>query len=391
MGFTKLRELRDRFEQQWINGGFIFGYENEINENHNNDYPLLVVLPPTSELPATEGDVQEEYTFECLVVKPYYQNQAGSLDVVFSLLEQEALTWLQRVLDSYVNKEVILSPDSISVEREKELYNDKLIQVRLTFTLNAFSHSLLAIDEAFVKGLTPLLWLKADMGVKTEFFGGNEVVNKWIDQSGNANHFEQTTSAKKPLYKYEMSSNSYPYVFFDGTNDFLDCVNDSLDGTADGLNNGLSVFYVAKGYDGYGGYVITKNLDNAAKANFAVRISTQGGNLNWRTQVQDSDDDLLDYIYTSNSANQVSANGFTKHKTNHSVKSFENGSLVDVETNPDFDVEALQDLYPLRLGAARDTIGHLKVDIQEILIFEKELTVEEVTKLSDYLKHKYNI
>ena len=391
MGFTKLRELRDRFEQQWINGGFIFGYENEINENHNNDYPLLVVLPPTSELPATEGDVQEEYTFECLVVKPYYQNQTGSLDVVFSLLEQEALTWLQRVLDSYTSKEVILSPDSISVEREKELYNDKLIQVRLTFTLNTFSHSFLAIDEALVKGLTPLLWLKADMGVKTEFFGGNEVVNKWIDQSGNANHFEQTTSAKKPLYKYEMSYNSYPYVFFDGTDDFLDCVNNSLDGTADGLNNGLSVFYVAKGYDGHNGYVITKNLDNAAKANFAVRISTQGGNLNWRTQVQDSGDDLLDYIYTSNAANQVSANGFTKHKTNNSVKSFENGSLVDVETNSDFDVEAFQDLYPLRLGAARDTIGHLKVDIQEVLVFEKELSVNEVTKLSDYLKHKYNI
>lgn len=391
MGFTKLRELRDRFEQQWINGGFIFGYENEINENHNNDYPLLVVLPPTSELPATEGDVQEEYTFECLVVKPYYQNQAGSLDVVFSLLEQEALTWLQRVLDSYTNKEVILSPDSISVEREKELYNDKLIQVRLTFTLNAFSHSLLAIDEAFVKGLTPLLWLKADMGVKTEFFGGNEVVNKWIDQSGNANHFEQATSAKKPLYKYEMSSNSYPYVFFDGTDDFLTCVNNSLDGTADGLNNGLSVFYVAKGYDGFAGYVIAKNNDNAAKANFAVRISTQGGNLNWRTQIQDTDDDLLDYIYTSNAANQVSANGFTKHKTNHSVKSFENGSLVDVETNSDFDVEAFQDLYPLRLGTARDAVGNLKVDIQEVLIFEKELSVDEVKKLSDYLKHKYNI
>ena len=226
MGFTKLRDLRDRFEQQWINGGFIFGYENEINENHNNDYPLLVVLPPTSELPATEGDVQEEYTFECLVVKPYYQNQAGSLDVVFSLLEQEALTWLQRVLDSYANKEVILSPDSISVEREKELYNDKLIQVRLTFTLNAFSHSLLAIDEALVSGYSPKVWLKADMGVKTEFFGGNEVVNKWIDQSGNGNHFEQTTSTYKPLFKYEEGQNGYPYLDFDGTNGFMKCVND---------------------------------------------------------------------------------------------------------------------------------------------------------------------
>ena len=146
MAFKRLRELRDRFEQQWINGDFIFGYENEINENHNNDYPLLVVLPPTSELPATEGDSKEDYTFECLIVKPYHQNQTGSLDVVLSLLEQEALTWLQRVLDSYTNKEVILSPNSISVEREKELYNDKLIQVRLTFTLNAFSHTFSAFD-----------------------------------------------------------------------------------------------------------------------------------------------------------------------------------------------------------------------------------------------------
>ena len=128
MSFKKLRDLRDRFESKWINGGFLFGYENDINENHNNDYPLLLVLPPTSEIPSTEGESQEEFTFECLIVKPYYQNQTGSLDVVFSLLEQESLSWLQRVLDSYTKKEVILSPDSISVEREKELYNDKLIQ-----------------------------------------------------------------------------------------------------------------------------------------------------------------------------------------------------------------------------------------------------------------------
>ena len=121
MAFNKLRDLRDRFEQKWINGGFIFGYENEINENHNNDYPLLLVLPPTSELPSAEGSSNERYTFECLITKPFYQNQAGSLDVAFTLLEQEALSWLGSVLDSYPNKEVILSPDSIIVEREKEL------------------------------------------------------------------------------------------------------------------------------------------------------------------------------------------------------------------------------------------------------------------------------
>ena len=59
MAFKKLREIRDRFEKHWINGGFIFSCENEINEKHNNDYPLLVVLPPTSELPATEEQVKK--------------------------------------------------------------------------------------------------------------------------------------------------------------------------------------------------------------------------------------------------------------------------------------------------------------------------------------------
>ena len=392
MAFKRLRELRDRFEQQWINGGFIFGYENEVNENHNNDYPLLVVLPPTSELPETEGSSKEDYTFECLIVKPYFQNHTGSLDVVLSLLEQEALTWLQRVLDSYTNKEVILSPDSISVEREKELYNDKLIQVRLTFTLNAFSHHFSHYDESSITALSPSVWLRSDLGVKTQMFGGNEVVTRWKDQSGNSNDFIQATSTKQPSYEYEDTTNGYPYLNFDGTDDFMKCVNNSIDGTGDSLDRAISIFYIAKTNAATTGALISLNKDNASYAQIDINARVDSGSSFWNNFLEDSSDNESSYIYTTNVLNTTGVYGLTM-KANGLMKSFYNGSMVATTNNPSFTPEAYRSVYPIMLAAANSTTptNFLNAQIQEIMIFDKELTTDEALYLSKYLQHKYNI
>ena len=392
MAFKRLRELRDRFEQQWINGDFIFGYENEINENHNNDYPLLVALPPTSELPATEGDSKEDYTFECLIVKPYHQNQTGSLDVVLSLLEQEALTWLQRVLDSYTNKEVILSPNSISVEREKELYNDKLIQVRLTFTLNAFSHHFSHYDESSITALSPSVWLRSDLGVKTQMFGGNEVVTRWKDQSGNSNDFIQATSTKQASYEYEDTTNGYPYLNFDGTDDFMQCVNNSIDGTSDSLDNAISIFYIAKANALTTGSLISLNASNPNYPLININARVDDGKSHWNNYLQDSGDDVSSHIYTTDVLNTTGVYGFAL-KSNGQMKSYYNGALVDTENNASFDPQPYIDTYPIMLGAARSIAptGFLNAQIQEIMIFDKELTTDEALHLSKYLQHKYDI
>jgi len=393
MAFNKLKELRDKFEQNWINGGFIFGYENEINENHNNDYPLLLVLPPTSVLPTTEGDSVEDYTFECLIVKPFFQKQTGSLDVVLSLLEQEALSWLQRVLDSYPNKEVILSPDSISVDREKELYNDKLIQVRLTFTLNAFSHHFSHYDESSITALSPSVWLRSDLGVKTQMFGGNEVVDRWKDQSGNSNDFIQSNSTKKPSYEYEDTTNGYPYLNFDGTDDFMQCVNNSIDGTSDSLDNAISIFYIAKANDAAGGNLLSLNKENASFPNASViaRVA-DSSTVNWMNQLQDSGDDVSTHTYATNALNVTGVYGFAL-KTNGQMKSYYNGALVDTENNASFNPQPYTNTYPIMLGAARSIAptDFLNAQVQEIMIFDKELTTDEALHLSKYLQHKYDI
>lgn len=385
MAFKRLREIRDRFEQQWINGGFIFGYENEINENHNNDYPLLVVLPPTSELPATEGGSKEDYTFECLIVKPYFQNHTGSLDVVLSLLEQEALTWLQRVLDSYTNKEVILSPDSISVEREKELYNDKLIQVRLTFTLNAFSHHFSHYDEVSISDLSPRVWLRSDLGVKTQMFGGNEVVKKWIDQSGNGNHFEQTKSSKMPSYEYKLSDNNYPYFSFDGTDDFMKCVNNGIN-SGTGIAEDHTIFWVAMTDGDAAGYLLSKQ-NGLPIPNFIIE-SVQGG---YKVTNEDSGNDSTSVEDDTNASSTLAVYAIKFH--NKTAKLFRNGTQIDSDTHPQFDQFGTYGVArALHLGS--DDLGANKFFtgfVQEIIIFNDDHNEDNIRVTTDYLKHKYNI
>ena len=390
MSFNRLKDLRDRFEQEWINGGFIFGYENEINEKHNNDYPLLLVLPPTSELPSTEGESREEYTFECLIVKPYYQNQSGSLDVVLSLLEQEGLTWLQRVLDSYGNKEVILSPDSISVEREKELYNDKLIQVRLTFTLDCFSHNFSYIDELFISNLSPRVWLRSDLGVKTTYSGGNEVVSKWIDQSGNGNDFEQTTATKMPSYEYELSDNGKPFLSFDGTDDFMTCVNNGISSGGNGIAHDHTIFFVAKVEDSAStGYILSKNTEasNATKILIEARSVTEGSVLN------------IAYIDSLNQAAVGAGSNFLSNVAvfairfhNKTFHVFRNGTQTFNDTEPFYDSFDFYEGKPLVIAAnSTGDSRFLEMKMQEMIIFNDDFTEEQISKVTTYLQHKYNI
>lgn len=392
MSFNKLRDLRDRFESKWINGGFIFGYENEINENHNNDYPLLLVLPPTSELPSTEGDSREEYTFECLIVKPYFQNQTGSLDVVLSLLEQESLTWLQRVLDSYQNKEVILSPDSISVEREKELYNDKLIQVRLTFTLDCFSHNFSYVDDFFINSLNPKVWLKSDMGVKTTYNGGNEVVSKWIDQSGNGNHFQQSKPTKMPSYEYELTDNGYPFLQFDGVDDFMSCVNKGIKSATEGISHDHTIFFVTKlEQDANAGYILTKNANTPNTPKFIIEARLIPDKKVLNIAYQDNDGDAA-FGIGSNDLSDVAVFGIKFH--NKSFHVYRNGiqTFNDSESSFDsFDNYGL--LSPLILGSDESSsVGRFaEMKMQEMIIFNDDLTDEQIVKVSEKLKHKYNI
>ena len=61
-------------------------------------------------------------------------------------------------------------------------------------------------------------WLRADNVV----LGTSNQVSQWTDLSGNAHHFIQATSTKRPLQILN-SFNGRPGILADGTDDVLSC------------------------------------------------------------------------------------------------------------------------------------------------------------------------
>ena len=417
MAFTRLRDIRDRMESKWTSGQFIFGYEDDINENHNIDYPLLLVTPPTSTLPATEKDpinahMKEEYEFEVIFAKPYRTSSSNTgandtnsnLDVIYTLLEGEAFNWLQSFLDSYTNKQVTLVPTPILVERETNQHNDKVVQIRMQFTVDCFSHAFAAFDDQLIRDLSPLIWLRSDVGVKTQYFGGKEVVKEWKDQSGNGHDFVQSTSSKQPEYKYEMSDsvnteNRYPFLDFDGTDDFLQCENTLLNGSL-GLNVNNTIFFITKHNDADSGTgAIVSLLRGSTNERFTLFGRRFGSNdvriASIHTDSTANGADVINNTASGSADSTTIAVRALKFNGNTS-EFFVNGTMTSSATNSDYNNSTTYNrTEPIFIGAegSASSPDHtvLNGSIQEIMIFNSSLTEAAILAISNYLNHKYNI
>ena len=415
MAFNRLRDIRDRMESKWSSGQFIFGYEDDVNENHNIDYPLLLVIPPTSTLPATEKDpinahIKEEYEFEVIFAKPYRTSSSNTgandtntnLDVIFTLLEAEAQYWLQSFLDSYPNKEVTLVPSPITVERETNQHNDKVVQIRMNFTVDCFSHAFASFDDQFIRDLAPTIWLRSDIGVKTQYFGGKEVVTKWTDQSGKGNHFTQTTSSQQPEYKYEMAdttntNNRYPFLRFDGTDDFLSCEQASLGETV-GLSANHTIFYIAKtnALAENGGAVFGINQESTTLQRMKIHVTETATNNNKWTYIANeasssgTDTATLTESATANAAlikcRAVRLNGtqltYFLNGENHLESTFASYAPPTNYTSANAAVMGVDN---------SSTPLYLNGSVQELMVFTSALSNSQITDVMNYLNHKYNI
>lgn len=95
------------------------------------------------------------------------------------------------------------------------------------------------------------LWLAA----WKESFANNDPVATLTDWSGNGRHFTQSSASLKPLFKTGVL-NSQPGIFFDGSDDFLECAA-FMSGSA------AEMFMVVKCFDtgssNWGGYKLDGN------------------------------------------------------------------------------------------------------------------------------------
>ena len=102
MAITRLKDIVTVFESKWTFGDSKFGYDGEVNESHNTQYPLLLVNPPLSTMPDIYTG-REEYEFEINFYNLYPQaaQSAVTLQHRWDNLQDLAMEWFDMVLKNY--------------------------------------------------------------------------------------------------------------------------------------------------------------------------------------------------------------------------------------------------------------------------------------------------
>jgi hypothetical protein len=119
-----------------------FGYLGEINASHNTDYPLLMLLPPSSRFTDVyTNDETLTLVFHMYDVKPAtFTDSNTDLEKTFdSLLEKFKATIQALVIDS--EHKYILT-GGWTIDRVSREFNDDLIGLVITIELNKYSFCL---------------------------------------------------------------------------------------------------------------------------------------------------------------------------------------------------------------------------------------------------------
>lgn len=99
MAITRLTDIITVFESKWTYGDVKFGYEPDVNQDHDTKYPLMLVEPPVSSIPEINNG-REEYTLELNFYNLYPQaaQSVVSLQKRWDNLQDLANEWLDMVL-----------------------------------------------------------------------------------------------------------------------------------------------------------------------------------------------------------------------------------------------------------------------------------------------------
>ena len=381
MAITRLTDIVSVFESKWTYGDVKFGYEGEINQDHDAKYPLMLIEPPESTMPLIYNG-REEYTFEINFYNLYSQaaQSVVTLQKRWDNLQDLANEWLDFVLKNYqdVTVEAYLNDESIEIERVKEVANDRLVQLKLTFTMSAFTKCFRPVSNYPSDFSDLVIWLKADSGVTFDI--PTKVVSAWADQSGNGNSVASSTSGKQPLRYGFDGANDKSYLSFDGTDDSLSSINNCPISS-----NSYTIFVVAKQNSTQ---TDTRAIFFYQKTESVAVIKVGFNNNRFYSSIRSGVLDA-DHSQTSGNANSygliaTSFNGnggtLTSQFNNESVQSntiLGWGSATDYNDN----------LFTI----STDSSTFASANVEEVIVYNREMTLAEKSDVRNYLNTKYKI
>tara|TARA_R100000951_G_scaffold10010_1_gene8632 strand:+ start:2223 stop:3440 length:1218 start_codon:yes stop_codon:yes gene_type:complete len=401
----KLTDIVTVMKDKWTYGDKFFGYTEEFNDNHKTFYPSLLITPPDSVFPEVGLDNGwENYTFEVYFSDLYNRTaQANeSIELRWQNLQDLATEWLDLFLKHYQAEAPItgfLEDESVVLERNKEVANDKLLQIKMTFTWRVLSkcfrpqsHLPNQIDNSLG------LWLSADSG--TTFKIATKQVSEWKDRSDRKNDFSQTVADNQPFrYTYQSgsSSNQDNFGVFNGKTrlnfpqgkkDYLE-YSDHTD-TSPPLSyttNSFTIFIAAA----YSIDVSDPNLEAALSVKNTV---ANMGSMELGKQ------DLLYYdgiISDGTNTINLSQNNFTEQSVavwqieGDTGRLWVNGVLVQTQTVAGFDITGKFIISDWYVGWNSVTNHSFSGDIAEIIVYDSALVDYKRKQVENYLNNKYKI
>lgn len=384
MAITRLKDLVTVFESKWTFGDAKFGYDGEVNESHNTQYPLLLINPPLSTMPEIYSG-REEYEFEINFYNLYPQaaQSAVTLQHRWDNLQDLAMEWFDMVLKNYQDNvvDVYLNDESVEIERVKEVANDRLVQIKFTFTMSAFSKCFRPVSSYPSDIANLVTWLRADSGLTFDI--PTKQVSAWANQvsGGSSTSLSQSTKNRQPLrYGYD-GANDKARIEFNGTSNFMTTDGDSP------LGNAITFFFVAQntlssGYLGkYFSYIDQDGIElhfgskNGIFTGFFSDDSGNGGEVSitgantgqYHIGVAKLHNKTLYLEYNNTLSNSLHDASYN-HSTTHDNNSFDIGYKTSAPST-----------------------NYLKGNLQEIIIYNAALDNAKIAEVKTYLNNKFKI
>jgi len=378
MAITRLTDIITVFESKWTYGDSKFGYDGEVNQDHDTQYPLMMVTPPESIMPVVyEG--REEYTFEINFYNLYSQaaQSVVTLQKRWDNLQDLSNEWLDMVLKNYqdVTVEAYLNDESIEIERVKDAKNDRLVQIKLTFTMSAFTRCFRPVSS-YPTDFTDLkVWLRADSGITFDI--PTKRISAINDKSGQSNNVAQATVANQPLrYGYD-GQNDKAYIDFNGTTQTL--ISDSNSP----IEKDFTIFLVSKISAANGtvfGYVngnVNINIGTDSSKKFTAIV--KDGTTTLTTLTDSAIADVGNIAILKKSSKTINLEYYDSST-----------SASKTDTDASFDDTVTYNQNKFHLGSLAGS-ALLNGQMQEVIVYNRALATSEISDVKGYLNLKYKI
>ena len=393
----KLTDIVGVMKDKWTYGDKFFGYTEEFNDNHNTQYPSLLITPPTSVFPEVGLDNGwENYTFDVYFSDLYNRTAQANEEIEqrWENLQDLGTEWLDNFLKNYQATAPILAfleDESVTLERNKEVANDQLLQIKMTFTWRVLSKCFRP-QSTYPNQLSNLTsWLRADSNVTFKI--PTKRVSAVGDGSGSGNGVGAAGALQPRRYNWgggvlDKTRLAFDSDAFTSTNNFttdgttaqeftifevskIDAVSQSIFGYFE-LSTGAYIEMGTNATGHYTGYIsdgttlLTKSAGMSAVGEYHIScLRKQNKSL------------YLDYV----DANLASSSLTDYNAAFDTTLSFENEK---------FNIgcgQASDGLIPPAAINTRYVVG----DFQEVIMYDRKLGNEEVVKIVDYLNKKYKI